>query len=358
MTKRKIKQVIIIFITTIIILVLGVLIILTVTEYRPKNKEKLNVHNQEKNSIQSITKGDSIKILTWNIGYGALGDNADFFMDGGSHVTTATSKRVKQNIHAVTSQLNKQDPDIVFLQEVDQNSKRSHHINERKDITNAMNGYQWSFANNFKVAYVPYPFPPIGKVDSGILTLSRYNQTNAERISLPCPFRWPVKMANLKRCLMVNRIPLSNTDKELVLINLHLEAYDDGEGKAKQTKALLKVMNEEVKKGNYVIAGGDFNQTFSNVDATKFKPEKDKWTPGIIDEKEFKDNFTLQMDDSSPTCRSLDKPYENADHDHFLSYMLDGFIVSKNVKIQSIKTTNLQFKNSDHNPVTMTVRLE
>lgn len=132
MTKRKIKQVIIIFITTIIILVLGVLIMLTATEYRPKNKEKLNVHNQEKESIKSITKGDSIKILTWNIGYGALGDNADFFMDGGNHVTTATSKRVKQNIHAITNQLDKQDPDIVFLQEVDQNSKRSHHINERR----------------------------------------------------------------------------------------------------------------------------------------------------------------------------------------------------------------------------------
>lgn len=356
--KRQIARLVGTCVTILLILLLGLFLFLTVTEFRPKSTEKLEVNSLKGDTFDTVQEGESLKILTWNMGYGALGDNADFFMDGGTHVNTATSQRVQENTSAVIDELKSQRADVMFLQEVDQDSTRSHHINERQDIQEAMDGYQWTFANNFKVKYVPYPWPPIGKVDSGIMTLSRFAQTDSTRISLPCPFKWPVRMANLKRCLMVNRIPVEGSKKELVLINLHLEAYDDGAGKAKQTKALLKVMQQEADKGNYVIAGGDFNQTFSNVDATKYKPEKDKWTPGIINVEDFGKDFTLQMDDSNATCRSLDKAYKGADHDNFLRYMLDGFIVSKNVEITSVKTNNLNFKNSDHNPVTMTVTLK
>ena len=46
-------------------------------------------------------------------------------------------------------------------------------------------------------------------------------------------------------------MPIEGSDKELVMINLHLEAYDDGEGKAKQLAMLMDRMQEEVDKGNY-----------------------------------------------------------------------------------------------------------
>ena len=85
-------------------------------------------------------------------------------------------------------------------------------------------------------------------------------------MSLPCPFSYPIRLANLKRCLLVNRIPIEGSDKELVVINLHLEAYDDGAGKEAQTRMLAQLLREETEKGNYVIAGGDFNQTLDTVD--------------------------------------------------------------------------------------------
>lgn len=73
---------------------------------------------------------------------------------------------------------------------------------------------------------MPYPVPPYGHIEAGILTLTNVQPTEATRIQLPCPFSWPVRTLNLKRCLDVERIPVENSDKELVLINLHLEAYD------------------------------------------------------------------------------------------------------------------------------------
>jgi len=50
-----------------------------------------------------------------------------------------------------------------------------------------------------------------------------------------------------------------------VLVNLHLEAYDSGEGKIAQTKLLVEFLEQEYAKGNYVIAGGDFNQDRKSV---------------------------------------------------------------------------------------------
>ena len=64
-------------------------------------------------------------------------------------------------------------------------------------------------------------------------------------------------------------MPLEGTDKELVLINFHLEAYDSGEGKIAQSKMLAEKLESEYQQGNYVIAGGDFNQTFEEWKNTR-----------------------------------------------------------------------------------------
>ena len=50
-----------------------------------------------------------------------------------------------------------------------------------------------------------------------------------------------------------------------MLVNLHLEAYDDGEGTDAQTAALKSFLEQEYAKGNYVIAGGDYNHDMIGV---------------------------------------------------------------------------------------------
>ena len=54
--------------------------------------------------------------------------------------------------------------------------------------------------------------------------------------------------------------------------------------------------------------------------------------------------------------QSLDKSYDDAD-DKFQFYVIDGFIVSSNISIKSIETVNLDFQNSDHNPIKLEVIL-
>ncbi len=331
---------------------------LTFREYKPDEQEVLAIDSNVQS--QNVPKsGDTLTIMSWNIGYGALGDNADFFMDGGSSVKTADKVRVHRNLSEMANVIREKNPDILFLQELDRNSMRSHHIDELPELKVAasLGSTDSSFAYNFKVDFIPYPIPPIGTVNSGIATFSKYSVDQAVRIQLPCPFSWPVRLANLKRCLLINRISIDE-EHDLVLINLHLEAYDEGEGKVEQTRVLRQILEEEAAAGNYVIAGGDFNQTFSSVDSSMYPEQEGTWQCGLLDESEFTEEFSFYMDNQVPSCRSLDQPYVNADKENFQYYLIDGFIVSNNLKVDRMETVDLDFTASDHNPVILEVEID
>jgi len=342
-----------IILVSIIILVL---LFLALTEYKPKEKEKLEIigdgyHDLEPNS--------TLTLMTWNIGYGALGDNADFFMDGGKMVKTADRIRLNKNIKNIQYHIEQIKPNIFFLQEVDKYSKRANHVNELSYMGNHFVAYNYSYARNFKVSYVPYPITNmIGSVDSGIATFTKYKIDSAERISLPGSYMWPVSMANFKRCIQVTRIPIKDTEKQLVLINVHFEGFTDDKKRNEQVDKFIKVLNREIKKDNYVIVGGDFNQTFSSVDKSKYPQQKKKWKPGTFDVSKIKGEWQFLMDTEVPSCRSLDQPYTEEAKEKFQYYLIDGYIVSKNIQVNEIKTQDYGFVASDHNPVVLNVTLQ
>ena len=91
----KILRAILWIITIILAAFVIFLIVMSVTEYKPAALEKAELSNtKEAAPTKTISAGDSFTIMSWNIGYGALGDNADFFMDGGQMVRTADKARV------------------------------------------------------------------------------------------------------------------------------------------------------------------------------------------------------------------------------------------------------------------------
>ena len=340
-------------ITVLVILLFAAAVIgaLTIFEYRPADKESLDITGS---SLKCPSPGDTITVEIWNVGYLALGASADFFMDGGHSVMAQTKSQVEENLSAARDEVSG-GADIVLLQEVDKDATRSYHIDEVEEFESVRPDSSFVFATNFNVPFVPYPMPPIGKVYGGLLTISDFEITSADRIKLPNPFSWPVRIANLKRCLLISRIPISDSDHELVVINLHLEAYDDGEGKIEQTNMLKEILDKERAAGNYVIAGGDFNQVFSNTDSSAYPSYEGKWQPGEIDVNIF-DGYEALQDPSTPTCRSLDRVYDPSD-DSFQYYMIDGYVVSDNLTDIHMETRDLGFEHSDHNPVILTVTI-
>ncbi len=347
-TMKKILKIsgrILLAVAILIVLALGVLV---AAEYRPAEKETVIADHPTETVLRT---DEALTLVTWNCGYGALGDNADFFMDGGSSVYTADRERLQVNLTGIRDTLKELDPDFLALQEVDINSSRSYGTDEREILRSVISDASDAFAYNFNTLYMPYPIPPIGHVESGIYTVSRAEIREAERISLPCPFSWPRRAFDLKRCMLVCRFPIAGTEQEFVLTNVHLEAFDSGEGKAAQTRLLRSFLQGEYEKGNYVIACGDFNQRFSNTNIDAYPALEGKWQPGVINEDEFDDSFSLLMDSSVPTGRSLDRPYAGAENESFQFYVIDGFIVSDNIRVESIQTLDAGFTFSDHNPV-------
>ena len=357
--KHKVLKIVLLcvggLLVTVLALVGGFLIFATATTLQVKDQEDMKINGTVETKVD---KSNELKLLTWNVGYGGLDERQDCYFDGGKGVDGESKEVVNENILAMKNKIAEIDPDIFYLQEVDVDSKRSYEVDELKSFQESFseNNYNNSYAPNFRAGFVPIPlYNPLGKVDAGIASFSKYKVSSATRIQLPIPFSWPVSLLNLKRCLLVNRSPIDGSDKELVTINLHLEAYDDGEGKAKQLKQLMDIMKEEYEKGNYVIAGGDFNQTFSNIDYAKY-PKMNDWVCPIINAEDYPD-FSFNMDDSIPTCRSLYKTYADSDKSNHQYYMIDGFITSNNITVNKIETLDLGFKNTDHNPVVMKVSL-
>lgn len=352
----------------VVVLVAGLIGYLTVTEYTPAYSEAAQrgavdvtaayppeVEQSAESGVAAEQPSMTLRLLSFNTGFSGLGEDADFFMDGGEMVNPESYSVVAENMAGIEALIREQDADVLLLQEVDTGSDRTFQQNQMLQYECNLEDYEAWFALNYSCEYVPYPLSErIGEVHSGIATYSRFNIESATRYSLPCPFSWPVRVANLKRCLLVTRIPIRGSAQELVIVNLHLEAYDDGEGKAAQTEQLLKLLQEEYEKGNYVIAGGDFNQAFPGTLDTYPILDRDYWMPSLLED--LPEGWQYAFDDGSPTCRLLNQPYDPSDSTT-QHYVIDGFIVSPNITIDRVETINAGFKFSDHNPVVLDISL-
>ncbi len=346
-----------------VILILGSYVAyLSIQFYRIEDNIALAVEN---NRQEVVSLGQELSIATYNIGFGAYSQDFSFFMDSGKTLSGKTLKgtgsRAKNKdtvLFNTNGALGEVDNsyDFMFFQEVDTNSHRSYKVNQLDLIANKYSNYSCTFASNFHSGYLFYPLNnPHGIVNSGIATLSKYHITNATRRSLPIDMGFFNKFFDLDRCFSVSRLPINETDKELVLINVHLSAYDEG-GKirAKQLELLNSVLTQEYEKGNYVIAGGDFNHDIAGtINSFTTNREVPEWV-FALDNSNLAENFSFASSGVVPTCRSTDAPYvENESY----TVTLDGFIVSNNVEVVSVENIDTDFMYSDHNPATMKFKL-
>ena len=342
----------------IIIVILAVLLIgfsiLMLTEYKPEDVEELIVEGE---STKKLEQDKDVKLLTYNLGYLSLDSTQDFFMDGGESVMPKTASNVNKNLAAVENFMANEDVDIYLFQDVDINAKRSYETNEYEGLKNNFKGTS-TYATDYKCIYVPYPIlSPVGHVESGMVMLNKFSNISS-RVSLPSAYNFPIKALMAKRCLMIQRIKVEETDKELIVINVHLDRYDDGSIRLEQLEVLKSFMIDEYNKGNYVIAGGDFNLKFSVVDNSKYPViDNTYFSAEIIPDDFLPKNWNYAVDGSKPTSRLLNEVY-SGNYDNTQLYVIDGYILSPNVKKEAVETIENAFSYSYHQPVKLTIKLE
>jgi endonuclease/exonuclease/phosphatase family metal-dependent hydrolase len=341
-------------------LVLVVTIILsyfTIVEYKPDDIETLPINNNVETKVEL---SQDISVLTFNIGYAGLGKNEDFVLDGGTKSRPDSKDVVESYLDGIKSLLTAHPSDIYMLQEVDLDSRRSYYIDESNEIEELLgNTYNSTFAYNYNAKFVPFPVSLtnyLGKIESGIFSLTKYQVKSSHRYQLPGAFAWPVRTVNLKRAMMVNVLPINNSSKELIVVNLHLSAYDgDGSMRAQEMKMLKEFLVEQSSKGNYVLVGGDFNQTFPAAQGI-YPAKPGYYVAYPIDNDFLPSGYSFAIDTTKPSCRLLNEPYDKTSS-NTQYYIIDGFIVSDNIQIKKVETVDHDFQYSDHNPVSLSIQL-
>ena len=307
-----------------------------------------------------LAAGKRYTVLSYNIGFGAYEDDYGFFMDGGTESWAWSEERLTANVDAIAAFLAQQKADFYLLQEVDIDSTRSYHVDERQPIYQALPGMSHVFAQNYDSPFLMYPLTqPHGASKSGLLTFSPAAISSAKRVELPIE-NSVMKLVDLDRCYSVSRIPVDDS-KELILYNLHLSAYtSDGTIATEQLKLLLADMQAEYEAGNWCVAGGDFNKDLLGDSAVWFgEADQDySWAQpipdGLFDGYDITLVAPLDENDPVPSCRNADSAY----HEGQYVLTVDGFMVSKNVAVESAEVIDTGFRWSDHNPVKMVFTLQ
>lgn len=336
------------------------------TDWQPEGSAALQ---PDQSSGESLVTDSLLTLATWNVGFGGLGAESDFFYDdagmwySGSSMVRTPKPLVEKNLRGALEFLKKgadsSGVDCFLLQEVDVESDRSHHIKQYEAYRQALPGFAATMAINYKCSRVPIPllepWHSYGAVLSGLGTFSRWQPTEATRIQLPGHYPMPDRMFQLDRCVALHRFP-TKWGKDLVVINLHNAAYDPGDKiKAIQLPALRELALREYEKGNYVILGGDWNQCPPNFRFDTFMPGNTQgFVQGNIPLDFFPEDWHFAYDPTTPSNRKARDPYRAGET---FETLIDFFLVSPNVQIRAVKGVAQGFQWSDHQPVQVEVLL-
>ena len=296
----------------------------------------------------NIETGVTYSAVTYNIGFAAYTPDFSFFMDGGTESRAASRESVTAVLDGIGALMQELSADFYLFQEVDVDSTRSYHVDQKAYLEQALPTHGSVFAYNYNSSYLFWPISePHGASNSGLLSLCRFEASSAVRRSLPVADSLS-RILDLDRAYTVTRYPVAG-GRELIVYNVHTSAYGGSDAvRTAQMSMLLSDMQAEYENGNYCIAGGDFNHDFSGKSVTHFNGADTvlDWAQPFPAEL-LPEGISRVLDDGTiPSCRNCDLPYSET------SFILtvDGFLVSDNVSARS-RVLDVGFAYSDHNPV-------
>ena len=286
-----------------------------------------------------ITGEDTHTIVSYNLGY----------LSGLANNTTAKTDRAffETNQQRVVAALKAVKPDIVALQEVDFDSSRSYGVDQSKAIAQALDMVYGAIAISWDKNYVPFPYwPPsaqFGKILSGQSIISRFpfsieknSRVVLEKVASN-PFYY--NAFYLDRLAQVSEV--SWLDKTLIVINVHLEAFDEPT-RVSQTR-FVRSLAEDYAKTHPVILLGDFNSSLNRTEESEFSAKI------MADSKRFASAVPEAEWGKAMATFPSDRP----------EYTLDYIWYTPNtIEAVSTKVIGAAGEASDHLPLMMEFRLK
>ncbi len=202
---------------------------------------------QEQEEFASV-----LKVLSFNLGflYGQGSEGPGYEMRDREYYL--------KSLETLANDLRSWGADVVFLQEIDFSSSRSHDINQARYLAQKA-GYPYlAEATSWRANYIPFPYWPIknnfGRMNSGGAILSRFPLEAHEVTLLPKPLSqpWWYNLFYLHRYFQ--KVTVLVGDKQFKLVNLHLEAFDRVDRMSQVELLVKKVATEKID-----FVAGDFN---------------------------------------------------------------------------------------------------
>jgi len=283
-----------------------------------------------------------IEVLSWNLGFGGCGEGAEFYPDGGHRFIPSSRRDARRYVQGIGAFLEKAGADLFLLQE----AARPSVMNRGLDLLAVL---KQSLPERWQ-AYSPEVSMAFPRLSVGLAAFAPGPPSRVERLELPGDKRW------WRYHLLIARFPLKGNSGELVLADVHLSAFDPAAGlRRTQLEALTTFLEAEARRGAHVVLGGDWNMLLAETRFPHTTPERYLFWLHPLPAGFPPPGWRLAADDRVPSVRTLERPYARGEN---YTAVIDGFLVSPNVTVLEVRTDELGFRFSDHQPVTVRLRLD
>ena len=224
----------------------------------PDSSEPLTFTASSVDTNSKSYQGGSLKVLTWNMRFGI--GRYSFFGDSCGDKVIADETTVASTMHAIAETLNVIDADIVLLQEVDLESKRTGYWNQIQYLLDNTHLNYGVYASTWQSDFIPTD--GIGRINTGNAILSKFEIGEAERIQLGLRTDQSdlVQYFYLRRNILKADIPeLALDQKNFFVVNIHATAFATDDTKQRHVDKYLEVLGKINLDGDVFVSGGDLN---------------------------------------------------------------------------------------------------
>ena len=223
---------------------------------------------------ESVDKTDSLdptslKVMTWNIRFGA--GRIPWKYDSCGDRVLLTEDEVDNNLDNIVDFINEELPDIIILQEVDVLSKRTSYVDQVQYILDNTHFNYGAYASMWQAQFIPND--GLGMVDVGNAILSRWEIENAERIQLPLRSDQSSieQYFYLRRNILKTKINI-NINSSFYVVGTHTTAFATDDTKQKHIDKFFDVLSS-IEEDAIFISGGDLNALTPNAPKRDFCEE-------------------------------------------------------------------------------------
>jgi endonuclease/exonuclease/phosphatase family metal-dependent hydrolase len=299
---------------------------------------------ERKPAAELQAAGDTIDVLTWNLGYAGLGAGSDFIADGGTHYFPPSWQASRDNVAGIVAFLETQrDADVILLEELAARSPVNYWADLRGSVDRTLSDHERIFFADFKTRLMPFPL----RMSHGQGIYAQRAVESVDVVPLPAEDEG-IFGVRRRYAATVARLPIEGGG-EWTIASVHLAAFDDDAlVRTEQMRQLLAWAEGEYRAGRHVVLGGDWNLQLAETNFAHTTEERFLFWLYPFPRDALPEGWSIAADASIPSVRTNERPYRRGEN---YTTVIDGFIISPNVVAESVHGFDLDFQHSDHQPV-------